>query len=142
MATSHDLRVTKLIFAKRDKVFAAWTNPEIMKHWFMPQGMSVVNAESDVRVGGNFRATMQGPDGSFTAYGTYREIVDGRKLVFTHHWEEGDRRETLVTVELSDQDGGTLVTLTHAGLADEASVKGHGEGWTSTLDNLAGYFRM
>ena len=139
MATSHDLKVTKHINAPRDKVFAAWTTPEIMKHWFFPIGMSVSNAESDVRVGGKFRATMTGEQGSSTVFGVYREIVAGERLVFTHSWDEGDRRETLVTVELADQDGGTLVTVTHAGLATRESAEGHERGWRSTLDNLARY---
>jgi len=79
------------------------------------------------------------PTGTFTAYGTYTEIVDGEKLVFTHHWDEGDRRETLVTVTFADKNGGTEVTLVHSGLASAEAVKGHGEGWTSTLNNLAKY---
>lgn len=140
MTQSHDLRVTKLIKASRAKVFAAWTTPEILKHWFFPQDMAVKSAETDVRVGGKFRATMVNGDQTFTAYGMYTEIVDGKRLVFTHHWEEGDQRETTVTVELSDADGGTLVTLTHAGLASADTAKGHAEGWSSTLDNLAKYF--
>jgi uncharacterized protein YndB with AHSA1/START domain len=138
---SHDLKVTKLIQAPREKVFAAWTDPEIMKHWFFPQDMAVKSAESDVRIGGAYRATMVNGDHTFTAYGTYTEIVAGERLVFTHHWDEGDRRETLVTVELTDQDGGTLVTLTHSGLASAEAASGHREGWASTLENLGTYFR-
>ena len=141
MATSHDLTVTKHIRAPRSKVFAAWTTPEIMKHWFFPVGMSVSNAASDIRVGGAYRATMTGEHGSSTVFGVYREIVTDQRLVFTHHWDEGDRRETLVTVDFADQDGGTLVTLTHTGLATQASAEGHQGGWRSTLDNLASYFR-
>lgn len=141
MTTSHDLTVTKHIQAPRAKVFAAWTTPEIMKHWFFPTGMSVANAESDIRVGGTYRATMTGAQGTSTVFGVYREIVAGERLVFTHSWDEGDRRETLVTVEFADRDGGTQVTLTHTGLATRESADGHTQGWTSTLDNLARYFR-
>src|SRR4051794_31083991 len=115
MSQSHDLRVTKLIKAPRAKVFAAWTSPEMLKHWFFPEDMSVKSAETDVRVGGAYRATMASPTGTFTAYGNYTEIVDGEKLVFTHHWDEGDRRETLVTVTFADKNGGTEVTLVHSG---------------------------
>jgi uncharacterized protein YndB with AHSA1/START domain len=93
MTTSHDLTVTKHIQAPRAKVFAAWTTPEIMKHWFFPTGMSVSNAESDIRVGGTYRATLSGAQGTSTVFGVYREIVAGERLVFTHSWDEGDRRE-------------------------------------------------
>lgn len=138
---SHDLQVSKLIKAPRAKVFAAWTTPEIMAQWFFPMDMAVKSAESDVRVGGKYRATMVNGDQTFTAYGEYLEIIDGVKLVFSHHWDEGDRRETRVTVELSDEDGGTLVTLVHAGLASAEAAEGHTQGWSSTLDNLAKYFQ-
>lgn len=141
MSQSHDLRITKLIKAPRAKVFAAWITPEIMAQWFFPMDMSVKSAETDPRVGGRYRATMQNGEHTFTAYGEYLEIVDGERLVFSHHWDEGDRRETRVTVELADQDGGTLVTLVHAGLASAESVAGHREGWVSTLENLETYFR-
>jgi len=141
MATSHDLKVTKLIKAPRAKVFAAWTTPEIMQQWFFPLGMTVTHAEQDIRVGGKFRATMTGPRGTSTVFGVYREIVDGERLVFTHAWDEGDRRETLVTVELADRTGGTEVTVIHTGLATPESAKGHQEGWASTLENLEQYLR-
>jgi uncharacterized protein YndB with AHSA1/START domain len=140
MAPSHELKVTKHIKAPRTKVFAAWTTPEIMKQWFFPTGMSLSNAESDIRVGGKYRATMKGEQGTSTAFGVYREIVAGERLVFTHAWEEGDRLESLVTVEFADKDGGTQVTLTQTGLASKESVDGHTQGWAGTFDNLARYF--
>jgi uncharacterized protein YndB with AHSA1/START domain len=46
------LRVKKLIKANRDRVFEAWTTPELMKKWYAPDDMTVPNATSDLRVGG------------------------------------------------------------------------------------------
>jgi len=141
MNKAHSLTVKKLILASRDRVFAAWTTPELMRQWFFPEGMSLVSAESDVRVGGRFRAAMSDGSQTHTALGVYREIEVGRKFVFSHSWLERDPLETQVTVEFTDQDGGTLVTVTHEGLGSEASVKGHEGGWLGTLQNLAKFLQ-
>jgi uncharacterized protein YndB with AHSA1/START domain len=139
MKQEHKLTVKQLIRADRDRVFSAWTKPELMKKWFFPKGMALVSSEADVRVGGHYRAAMSDGSHTHTVSGVYQEIEVGRKLVFSHTWEEQDPVETRVTVEFADQDGGTLVTLTHEGLRSEASRKGHEGGWLETLDSLKGY---
>ena len=131
------LSLSKWIRAKRDKVFAAWTEPEIMRQWFCPRELTLVSAEADVRVGGRFRAAMSNGTQTYTVNGTYREVVPGQRLVFSHLWEEQEAVETLVTVEFEDRDGGTLVSLTHEGFRSDESAKGHEGGWSSTLENLA-----
>jgi uncharacterized protein YndB with AHSA1/START domain len=135
-----ELTVSKFIRAPRDKVFAAWTTPEIMNQWFAPHDMELVESSADVRVGGKFHARMKGAPGSFGVGGTYREIVPNEKLVFTHRWDEPDAIDTLVTVCFAERDGGTEVTLTHAQLRDEQAARGHELGWNSTLGSLSAYF--
>jgi uncharacterized protein YndB with AHSA1/START domain len=139
MNMNSDLKVSvsKWIRAKRDKVFSAWTEPEVMRQWFFPRELTLVSAESDVRVGGRFRAAMSNGTQTYTVCGTYHELVPDQRLVFSHRWEEQDAVETLVTVEFEDRDGGTLVSLTHEGFRTPEAAKGHEGGWHSTLENLA-----
>lgn len=125
--------------AKRAAVYAAWTEPEIMRKWFCPRDLLLVSAESDVRVGGLFRAEMTNGRETHTVHGVYREVVPGQRLVFSHKWQEVDAVETLVTVEFADRDGGTLVSLTQEGFRNLESKKGHESGWESTFDSLALY---
>jgi len=139
MNDDRKLSVSKWIRAKRDKVFAAWTEPDLMRQWFFPRELALVSAESDVRVGGRFRAAMSDGTRTHTVHGTYHEVAFGRRLVFSHVWEEQDPVETLVTVEFEDRDGGTLVSLTHEGFRSRESAKGHEGGWLSTLENLASF---
>lgn len=138
--TKDRLQLTRLIRGKREKVFEAWTRPELVQNWFCPEGLRVVSAEVDARVGGKYRISMKGDDDVYTAYGTYQEIVPQQKLVFTWQWDEHDLVETLVTVEFKDKNGGTEITLTHNKFVDPKAVKFHKEGWTSTLENLAKQF--
>src|SRR6187431_472167 len=139
MTDNHKLKLSKWIRAKRDKVFAAWTEPELMRQWFCPRELTLVSAESDVRIDGQFRAAMSNGTETFTVTGVYRELVPGQRLVFSHRWEEQDAVDTLVTVEFADQDGGTLVSLTHEGFRSEESAKGHEGGWQGTFDSLVHY---
>jgi uncharacterized protein YndB with AHSA1/START domain len=60
-----------------------------------------------------------------------------RKLVYTWVWKSTPERESLVTVELRAKDGGTELTLTHAGFVDEAARERHEHGWSGCLDRLA-----
>ena len=140
MTNTPSLTVTKLIRAPRDKVFEAWITPAIMDRWFCPQDLTIVDSSTDARVGGHFHASMKGPDAVYTVRGVYRELVPGKKIVFTHRWDEPQAVDTLVTVEFADRDGGTEITLTHAQLRSQESLKGHELGWRSTLDALARYF--
>jgi uncharacterized protein YndB with AHSA1/START domain len=44
--------------------------------------------------------------------------------------------ETVVTLELTPQNGGTQAKLTHAGFTDEDTRNGHEEAWPLALANL------
>lgn len=134
--TDTSLEVSRKILARREEVFEAWTRPEKMD-WYSPEDMRLTAANADVRVGGMFRATMEGKDGeSHTCYGRYEQIAPNHKLVFTHQWEGARPVQTRVSVQFEDQDGGTLVTLSQSGFVDPQEAKGHEEGWASTLRNL------
>jgi uncharacterized protein YndB with AHSA1/START domain len=52
------LKITRILNATRQEVFAAWTDPASVKQWLCPEGASVVRVELDVRVGGAFRIDM------------------------------------------------------------------------------------
>ena len=139
---SNSLEISRLIPASRPEVFAAWTVHDRM-NWYCPEDMILVSASADVRVGGSFRASMQGGDGAVhTYYETYLKIAPTKRLVFTHQWEgeSAGPTETRVTVELADQDGGTMVTLKQEGFEDPQAAKDHEVGWASTLRNLENEF--
>jgi uncharacterized protein YndB with AHSA1/START domain len=132
------LKLSRFIAAKREKVFQAWTRPALMQQWFCPVDMSVARAEADPRVGGHYRVEMKKQSGELhTTYGVYREIIPGEKLVFTWGWEGPDRHETQVTIELRDKDNGTELVLIHERFADQESADHHAKGWRSCLENLA-----
>jgi uncharacterized protein YndB with AHSA1/START domain len=134
------LEIKRLIKAPRARVYAAWTDPAQLKQWFGPENVQTHDFIADVRVGGKFRWDLTSSEGERIAVGgEYRELRRGRKIVFTWQWEDDEAWEnnvSVVTVELTDRDGGTELRLTHERLPNEASRDGHTRGWNSALDKL------
>ena len=134
------LQLRRVFSAPREKVFAAWTDPEQMKKWIIPeQGFTVPAVEVDFRVGGKYRIEMLSPEGvCHTTTGQYRKIVVPEKLVFTWFWENRpEEGETLVTLEFYEQGNATEVVLTHELFQNEAVRNDHTKGWSGALGQLA-----
>jgi uncharacterized protein YndB with AHSA1/START domain len=124
-----------------EKVFRAWTDPQALKQWFGPSNDGqILVSETDLKVGGRYRIVMQMPSGEqHRVGGVYREIVPNEKLVFTWAWDAAppdEPHESLVTVLLKPDEGGTLLTLIHEHLFDEETRTGHEGGWNGALDKL------
>ncbi len=134
------LEIKRFIKASPDRVYAAWTDPVQLKKWFGPENVQTRNLIADVRVGGQFRRDCTDPEGKqVTISGEYRELQPGKKIVFTWQLEEDEdwkNHSSVVTVELSDREGGTEVRLTHIQLPSEESRDSHHEGWNSVLEKL------
>src|SRR5260370_23602038 len=62
-ATRHGLRITRLLPAPPQEVFAAWTDPDCARHWMAPGAMTVAELEMDPRPGGTFRLGMRSERG-------------------------------------------------------------------------------
>ena len=80
----HELTLSRIIDAPRDKVWRCWTEPELLMQWYCPRPWRVTRAELDVRPGGRSYVLMEGPNGEQAPNpGVYLEVVPGRKLVMT-----------------------------------------------------------
>jgi uncharacterized protein YndB with AHSA1/START domain len=138
------LEIQRIIKAPRDRVYAAWTDPAQLQQWFGPDGVKTVRLVADPRVGGNYTWQLVNQENEeMTVHGEYRELQPGRKIVFTWQWEDDEawkEQNSVVTVDLSDCEGGTLVRLSHDKLPSEASRDRHNQGWTSVLDKLETFF--
>src|SRR5438270_4134819 len=91
-----DLVLTRDFDCTPDKLFRAWTEPELITQWFTPPPFTTPKAECDVRAGGASVITMRGPDGSeFPNRGLYLEVVPNKRIVFTDAytsaWEHSEK---------------------------------------------------
>jgi uncharacterized protein YndB with AHSA1/START domain len=132
-----------------------WTDPEHLKKWYGPNGLSVPVAEMDVRVGGKRLICMASPDGSMKMWttGEYTEIVPKERLVYTESpadengnvvspsgigMPDGYPATTEVTVLFENLDGRTKMVMTHAGVPADS---GAGGGWEQAFDKMADHIK-
>lgn len=143
------LVVKKVIRADRERVFDAWTRPDMMRHWYVG-GEGTSRSTVDLRVGGKYTNemlirgksccshsdTQEGEVKSYLHEGEYLEIRRPERLVFT--WNSPYVQNTRVTVDLRAVPGGTEVTITHE-LPDQEACESHQQGWTFALNELEKY---
>ena len=136
------LRMSRVIRADRQAVWNAWTRPEEMKKWSCPAPGGVKSITSDFRVGGAFDLLMEVDGQGHHAFGTYREIDEPRRLVYTWDWKEAENAmgETVVTVTFTEVEGGTEVELVHEGFPAIEAKDGHEEGWGLCLSHFEALF--
>jgi uncharacterized protein YndB with AHSA1/START domain len=135
------LTLVRKIKATPEKVFAAWTDPKILKKWMSPRDeMEVTLAEANLKVGGRYRIIMHDPDGKdHIVGGAYSEIAPCSRLAFTWAWEGSPGPETLVTIELREISEGTELTLTHTKFENEPARDMHNQGWVGCIGRLEKY---
>lgn len=144
--SAHSLTVSRRIRATPERLFRAWTDPELLRHWWRMSdpGWSFAGASIDLRIGGTYRLAMTAPDGrTHEAIGVYREIVPPARLSFTWDWADPSFSvgDTLVTVEfIPVDDRATEVTITHSRFADAERVAGHEHGWNDLLTLIEQHF--
>jgi len=136
------LTLKRRINAEPAKIYAAWTDPQKIAHWFAPASVRAGSGHAviDARVGGRFRVGFVLENGeNFEVGGVYREMVPDRLLVFSWAWHTTPERESQVTVSLQPDGDGTLLTLHHEQLFDQAACDSHQRGWNNALDKLASF---
>lgn len=114
-------------------VFAFLTDPEKILSWMGTK------ATTELHPGGLYLLKGVG-NRDHNARGEFREVVPVHRLAYSFGWE-GDEEvppgSSLVEIDLIEQDGGTLVRMTHSGLPNEAQCASHAKGWAHYFDRLA-----
>jgi uncharacterized protein YndB with AHSA1/START domain len=132
------LRISRVIAAPRERVFAAWIDADSLRRFMCPGGGTVPRAELEARVGGSFRIDMQHQDKDelWVHTGTYLEVSPPERLVFTWQSKATGDIPSLVTVVFLDRGGSTELVLTQERLPSANAVVQHTGGWTQILELL------
>ncbi|HEY5261640.1 MAG TPA: SRPBCC family protein [Solirubrobacteraceae bacterium] len=106
--------VTERVFGvPRDRVFEAFTNPQLIPRWWGPRRMTTIVEEMDVRRGGRWRFISHDCEGQEQGFrGIYREITPPERLVQTFEWEGMPGHVIVETVTFEDLGGRTKLTTT------------------------------
>jgi uncharacterized protein YndB with AHSA1/START domain len=143
----HELVLMREIDAPREKIFRAWTDPELLKQWFCPKPWGVSHAELDVRTGGSSVIVMNGPNGEVVDNrGVYLEVVPNEKIVFTDAFKTAwvpSEKPFMTGIVLLEPlgDGKTKYTAIARHWTEEDKkmheAMGFHEGWGAATDQLA-----
>jgi uncharacterized protein YndB with AHSA1/START domain len=156
VSTPSDLEIvmTRTFDAPRRLVWDAITKPELLRRWmFTPQGWEWAECRMDVRVGGKFLWSWNGPDGqvALTISGENREVVPPSRIVHTEHMVMGPGAagpgcgecppwELVATTDLTERDGKTSLKMTlhfpNKDARDTALASGMEHGVSAGYDRL------
>ena len=113
--SDREIRIERVFNAPRDRVFAAFTDPELVPEWWGPRGTTTIVVRMDVRKGGGWRFVGRDCDGREEAFrGTYREVTPPERVVQTFEWEGMPGHVSVETVTFEDLGDRTKVTTVSA----------------------------
>jgi uncharacterized protein YndB with AHSA1/START domain len=139
--------ISRAIKAPRERVWAAMTDPQQVVKWWGPNGFSTTIVEMDVRVGGVWKHTMHGPDGTdYPNKSIFKEVLPPVRIVYAHGGGKvGGKGVNFVSTWTFEELGeGTLLTIrmvfpTPADRDHVVAEYGAIEGGRQTLGRLDAY---
>lgn len=149
-ATDTELEISRLLDAKRDCIWKAWSDPKLLAGWWCPKPWITEVRAFDFRPGGDFHTYMHGPDGKGgTAEsdnpGCFLEIVPEEKIAGTTMLTGGWRPATpwlplTMIITMRDEANGTryIARCLHKDAADAKRHldMGFHEGWNTCITQL------
>jgi uncharacterized protein YndB with AHSA1/START domain len=134
------LHVRRRLQANVESVFDAWTNPEALKAWWGPVGVTCTAARIDLRPGGHYAIDNLLADGTtVTISGEFREVERPRLLVYTWTTGRDSQAPELVTLRLASIGNETDLEICHERIASEQTREQHRGGWDGCLDGFSSY---
>ncbi len=144
---NHELVLIRVIDAPREKLYRCWTEPALLKQWFVPKPWTIAKAEVDVRPGGSSLIVMRSPEGQETPNpGVFLDVVENERLVmtdaYTSAWVPSAKPFMTAIVTFEDLGGGKTrytARALHWTAEDRAAHEDMGfhEGWGICADQLA-----
>lgn len=152
-----DFVITRIFKAPRQRVWDAWTKPEMLAQWFGPKGVTATVLAWDLRPGGVTHSRLETPDGNrMWARFLYREVEPPSRLAWEHSFSDADANvvpspfphawplRLLTVVLFADRGNETEVTLTWSPLdatpeqrkTFEESMASMEGGWGGSFDQL------
>lgn len=117
LPSDEQILITRNVAAPKERVFEAFTKPELVRRWWHAKRGEMTVCEIDLRSGGTWRYVMVTPDGVEVGFhGEFREIVENERIVSTETFEgppEGVSEEdrTVSTATFTEADSRTKLTI-------------------------------
>jgi uncharacterized protein YndB with AHSA1/START domain len=106
-----EIHVEREFDAPRERVFEAYTDPELIPQWWGPRGTTTIVDELDARTGGKWQFRAPNSDGSEIVFrGVFREVTSPERIVQTFEWDGMPGHVSVDTAVFEDLgDGRTKV---------------------------------
>lgn len=139
--SERELVVTRTVDGPARLVYEAWTTPELLMRWWVPEsfGFTLVSCEVDARTGGSYRFAfaVPGQDQPVAFFGKYLEVIPNQRLVWTNEESEDG---SITTLTFEEKAGRTYLTLhdlyPSKDALDEAIASGSIGGWAEQFVQL------
>jgi uncharacterized protein YndB with AHSA1/START domain len=144
-AAQHSLAMTRHIAAPPEALFAAWTQPDRIRQWFGPYGMTTPECEVDLRPGGFHRTLMRDADGKdYPNRMAIDEVAAPHRLVLRVVDDScGPLVGATGTLNFERDGEGTRLHVVWSHPTEEMraahEAMGFVKGWGETLDKLAAH---
>ncbi|MEV3923272.1 SRPBCC family protein [Actinomadura coerulea] len=140
-----EIVITRLIDARPELVFEAFTEVRHLSQWWGPDGFTTTTRAFDFRVGGEWEFVMHGPDGTdYQEWIFWTEIAAPERIALLHGESRNDPSAFESVLTFAPDGAATRIEMRTVfptkELRDEAAEKYHAvEGGRQTISNLAGY---
>lgn len=129
----------RVIKAKPEKVFRAFSDPIANSTWFPPYGFLCTIQQMDFKVGGHFKMTFinfsTGNGHSFG--GEYLEIKPNELIKYNDRFDDPNLPgEIITTIRLKEVSCGTELQAVQEGIPDMIPAEMCYLGWQESLDKL------
>jgi uncharacterized protein YndB with AHSA1/START domain len=105
------IRFRRFFAAPRDRVWRAWTEPELLAQWLGPRYLTMKDCEVDLRPGGAWRFVHVAPDGTEHGFhGEFLEVEAPRRMKRTFVYDPWPDASLVEGFDLEEVDGGTMLT--------------------------------
>jgi uncharacterized protein YndB with AHSA1/START domain len=106
------IRIIREFDAPPEKVFRAWTDPELFVRWVGPRSIDTTIEEWDARTGGHYRysASRAADNFSMGFYGSFHEVRPNERIVQTFSFDGEPDGVSLETLTIEPLDGGRCRT--------------------------------
>ncbi|PHK49593.1 SRPBCC family protein [Staphylococcus edaphicus] len=142
----------KIIFTRNfkataEQIFKAYTEPNLFKEWFHPQGASTEIYEFDVQTGGKAFFAIRAPQGTSYTVTQYNKVIEPKVIDYNDYFADKDGSidkkmagmHNTIHIETCEDDTSKVTSV--AELPDPKAAQqlidmGVEAGMNSTFDNL------
>jgi uncharacterized protein YndB with AHSA1/START domain len=102
------IRITREFDAPRERVFRAWTDPDLFTQWVGPRSIDTTIDVWDARTGGEWRYTARRDSDAFAMgfWGSFHEVRAPERLVQTFSFDGAPDGVSLEAMAFEEVEGG------------------------------------